>query len=105
MRLGCFLVADVLLSPPRLHPGDALQYVLLGQGDPLLRYFVGRDRRARRGCGGQVRRAAGDGRLGDRSLLAACIGFLEAHEPDLIAVSEDIGVKPEALLRARAELE
>ena len=44
-------------------------------------------------------------RLGDRSLLAACIGFLEAHEPDLIAVSEDIGVKPEALLRARAELE
>ena len=44
-------------------------------------------------------------RLGDRSLLAACITFLEAHEPDLIAVAEDIGVKPEELLRAKAELE
>jgi hypothetical protein len=44
-------------------------------------------------------------RLGDRSLLAACIGFLEAHEPDLVAVSEDLGVKPEELLRAKAELE
>ena len=44
-------------------------------------------------------------RLGDRSLLAACIGFLEAHEPDLVAVSEDVGVRPEQLLRAKAELE
>jgi hypothetical protein len=44
-------------------------------------------------------------RLDDQSLLAACIGFLEGHEPDLIAVSGDIGVKPEDLLRARAELE
>ena len=44
-------------------------------------------------------------RLGDPSLLAACIAFLEAHEPDLIAVAEDVGVKPEDLLRAKAELE
>ena len=44
-------------------------------------------------------------RLGDRSLLAACIGFLESHEPDLVAVAEDVGVKPEALLRAKGELE
>ena len=44
-------------------------------------------------------------RVGDPSLLAACITFLEAHEPDLIAVAEDIGVKPEELLRAKAELE
>ena len=44
-------------------------------------------------------------RLGDRSLLAACIGFLEGHEPDLLGVAEDIGVKPEDLLRAKAELE
>jgi len=44
-------------------------------------------------------------RLGDRSLLAACITFLEAHEPDLIAVAEVVGVKPEELLRAKAELE
>ena len=44
-------------------------------------------------------------RLADRSLLAACIAFLEGHEPDLLAVAEDIGVKPEVLLGARAELE
>ena len=44
-------------------------------------------------------------RLTDPALLAACIAFLEAHEPDLLAVSEDIGVNPEELLRARAELE
>ena len=44
-------------------------------------------------------------RLNDRSLLAACIAFLEGHEPDLISVAADVGVKPEDLLRARAELE
>ena len=44
-------------------------------------------------------------RLGDRALLAACIAFLEAHEPDLVAVAQDVGVKPEALLGAKAELE
>lgn len=44
-------------------------------------------------------------RLTDPSLLAACIAFLEGHEPDLIAVAGDVGVKPEQLLQARAELE
>jgi hypothetical protein len=44
-------------------------------------------------------------RLGDRSLLAACIAFLEGHEPDLIDVAERVGVKPEDLLRAKADLE
>jgi hypothetical protein len=44
-------------------------------------------------------------RLTDRSLLAACIGFLEGHEPDLVAVASDLGVKPEQLLGAKAELE
>jgi hypothetical protein len=44
-------------------------------------------------------------RVSDRALLAACIAFLEGHEPDLIAVSDDLGVKPEDLLRAKAELE
>jgi hypothetical protein len=44
-------------------------------------------------------------RLNDRSLLAACIAFLEGHEPDLVAVSQDIGATPGALLRAKAELE
>jgi Protein of unknown function (DUF3572) len=44
-------------------------------------------------------------RLSDPSLLAACITFLEGHEPDLLSVAEGIGVKPEDLLRAKAELE
>ena len=44
-------------------------------------------------------------RVTDRSLLAACIGFLEGHEPDLVAVAREVGVKPEDLLRAKAELE
>ena len=43
--------------------------------------------------------------LGDRHTLAACLAFLENHEPDLIAVAEAIGVKPETLIAARAELE
>ena len=44
-------------------------------------------------------------RAGDRGLLAALIGFLEGHEPDLLAVSEQIGVKPEVLVGARLTLE
>lgn len=44
-------------------------------------------------------------RLNDRTLLAACIAFLEGHEPDLVAVAGEIGVTPELLLRAKAELE
>ena len=44
-------------------------------------------------------------RLGDRSLLAACIAFLEGHEPDLVAVAKDIGATPAALLHAKEALE
>jgi hypothetical protein len=36
---------------------------------------------------------------------AAILSFLEAHEPDLIAAAGHIGVSPEALVRARMELE
>ena len=43
--------------------------------------------------------------LGDRRTLAACLAFLESHEPDLIAVAASIGEKPETLIAARAELE
>ena len=43
--------------------------------------------------------------LGDRQTLAACLAFLESHEPDLLAVAEAIGEKPETLIAARAELE
>jgi hypothetical protein len=64
------------------------------------------DRRAQRfieltGIGTEeLRRRAGEPRL-----LSALIGFLEAHEPDLVAVSEQIGVKPDALVAARRSLE
>lgn len=44
-------------------------------------------------------------RAGDPDLLAELLRFLEAHEPDLVAVAEDLGVKPDALVAARRELE
>jgi uncharacterized protein DUF3572 len=44
-------------------------------------------------------------RVGEPQLLAALIRFLEAHEPDLIAVAEQVGVKPDALVEARRALE
>jgi len=44
-------------------------------------------------------------RAGDPALLAALLRFLEAHEPDLVAIAEELGVKPEALVAARRELE
>lgn len=44
-------------------------------------------------------------RAGDPELLAALLRFLEAHEPDLVAIAEELGVKPEALVAARRELE
>ena len=64
------------------------------------------ERRARRfldltGIGtDELRRTASDS-----GLLSALIGFLEAHEPDLLSVSEAIGVKPEVLVHARRNLE
>ena len=44
-------------------------------------------------------------RAGERSLLAAVLAFLEAHEPDLVGVAQAIGTKPENLIKARSELE
>jgi hypothetical protein len=44
-------------------------------------------------------------RAGERSLLAALLSFLEAHEPDLLDVAQAIGTKPESLVLARSELE
>ena len=42
---------------------------------------------------------------GKPHLLAALLRFLEAHEPDLVTIAEELGVKPEALVVARRELE
>ena len=44
-------------------------------------------------------------RAGERGLLAALLGFLEAHEPDLVDVAQVIGIKPEKLVSIRSELE
>ena len=67
---------------------------------------LGDMRRARRfldltGIGTDELRA----RAGDSAVLAALIRFLEAHEPDLIAVSQELGVAPDLLVQARHELE
>lgn len=44
-------------------------------------------------------------RVTDPSLLASVLGFLEAHEPDLLASAEAIGASPAALVEARRRLE
>jgi hypothetical protein len=64
------------------------------------------ERRARRfldltGIGTDELRA----RAAEPALLAAVLRFLEAHEPDLVAVSEELGVGPDELVAARRELD
>ena len=44
-------------------------------------------------------------RASDPAVLAATLGFLENHEPDLIACADGLGVTPAALVAARAELD
>ena len=44
-------------------------------------------------------------RAGEPSVLAAVLGFLEAHEPDLIACAEALEVPPAELVCARIALE
>jgi hypothetical protein len=44
-------------------------------------------------------------RLTEPSVLAACLMFLEQYEPDLLACAAAIDARPEALVRARHELE
>jgi hypothetical protein len=44
-------------------------------------------------------------RAGHPDLLASLLRFLEAHEPDLVSVSAELGCKPENLVEARRELE
>lgn len=42
---------------------------------------------------------------GAASTLAAVLAFIEAHEPDLVACAEALGVKPEALVAAHRHLD
>jgi hypothetical protein len=67
---------------------------------------LGSERRAQRfvdltGIGTEeLRRRAADPRL-----LAALLRFLEAHEPDLMSVAEELGVEPSELVEARRQLD
>ncbi len=45
------------------------------------------------------------GALHEPITQAAILGFLESHEPDLIACADAIGAKPGALIAAKRELE
>jgi hypothetical protein len=44
-------------------------------------------------------------RAGDPALLSALIAFLEAYEPDLLSVSEEIGVSADDLVTARRQID
>ena len=44
-------------------------------------------------------------RLAEPSVLAAVLLFLEAHEPDLVACADALGVEPAVLADARRRLE
>jgi len=85
----------------RLAPNDPLALALVA-----LAATLGSERRAHRfieltGIGTEELRA----RAADPVLLSGLLRFLEAHEPDLVAVAEEVGVAPELLVQARRELE
>ena len=44
-------------------------------------------------------------RIGERSLLAAALAFLAAHEPDLTACADALDMAPARLVEARQALE
>jgi hypothetical protein len=44
-------------------------------------------------------------RASDPALLAATLGFLESHEPDLVACAESLAIPPAMLVAARHTLE
>jgi hypothetical protein len=86
---------------PRANPNDPVALALAA-----LAATLGDQRRAQRfldltGIGTEELRAW----AGDPALLAALLRFLEAHEPDLLAVAEALGCEPQDLVEARAQLE
>ena len=42
--------------------------------------------------------------LGDPATLGAVLDFICAHEPDLVLAAHELGVEPQALVRARETL-
>jgi hypothetical protein len=86
---------------PQHSPNDPVALALAA-----LAATLGSDRRAQRfidltGIGTEELRE----RAADPALLAALLRFLEAHEPDLLAVGEELGVEPGLLVEARRDLE
>ena len=86
---------------PQHSPNDPVALALAA-----LAATLGSERRAQRfidltGIGTDELRA----RAADPVLLAALLRFLEAHEPDLVTVAEEIGVDPQVLVEARRALE
>jgi len=43
-------------------------------------------------------------RAGDPAVLGAALGFLQAHQPDLLACADALEVSPERLVRAQEAL-
>ncbi len=89
------------MREPSPNPADPAALALTA-----LAATLGDEKRAQRfldltGIGTEELRA----RAGEPTLLVALIAFLEAYEPDLIAVAGEIGVKPEALIAARRSLD
>lgn len=44
-------------------------------------------------------------RADDPAVLAAALAFVEAHEPDLIACAETLGLRPQDIVAAHAALD
>ena len=70
-----------------------------------LGWVLGDDDRAARllGLTGLTPEALRDG-LGDPAMLGAVLDFLCAHEPDLLAAADALGVSPQELAGARERL-
>jgi hypothetical protein len=89
------------MRAPDTNPADAATLAL-----SALAWTLGEPRRAERllaltGLDADELRA----RAAEPALLAALLGFLEQHEPDLMACADALDVPPEALIRAHRELE
>jgi hypothetical protein len=86
---------------PKQTPNDPIALALAA-----LAATLGDERRAQRfldltGIGTDELRV----RAAEPALLAALLRFLEAHQPDLVSVSEELGVTPDVLVEARRRLE
>jgi hypothetical protein len=89
------------MRAPDTNPADAATLAL-----SALAWTLGESRRAERllaltGLDADALRS----RAAEPTLLAAVLGFLGQHEPDLTACAAALDVRPEELSRAQQELE